>query len=310
MRLHRLTHVPIGGLCVFLVFFFVFLLSLLLFFALRAAATELLALGNRLAGEGDPAETIAHAVSAWWSGVTERLPFLSSFAPRGDEEWEMLLLSRIGEVGGRLGELALSAAGKLAQAIPLWFLFLAVSLIAAFYFARDMAGIRTAMLAHLPQGVASALIRLKNGAWYAALGYLRAYLLLMLLTFVLLLVGFLLLDISYAVLLAALFALLDFLPVLGVGLFLVPWGIFDLVCGNIFRGVGLLILYAAIALVRQVMEPRIIGRHFGLHPLVTLAAMYVGFRLFGFVGLVVLPPLCLLLRFAVSPSEAAQPGDG
>ena len=310
VRLHRLTRVPVGGLSVFLVFFFLFVASLLLFFALRTVAGELLALGNRLVGEGDPAEVLAHAISSFWSGVTERLPFLASLAPRGDEEWERLLLSRLGEIGGRLGEKALAAAGKLAQALPAWLLFLAVSLIAAFYFARDMAGVRKALGAFLPRRVYEAVIRLKNGAWQAALGYLRAYLLLMLLTFALLLCGFLLLGIPYAVLAAAVLAVLDFLPVLGVGLFLVPWGIFALLVGQSFRGVGLLILYAAITLVRQVMEPRIIGRHFGLHPLLTLAAMYVGFRLFGFLGLVLLPPACLLLRSVFFSSKAAEPGEG
>lgn len=310
VRLHRLTKISVGGLCVFLVFFFVFVLSLMLFFGVRAAAKELLSLGNRLLGEGNAAETVAHLLSDWWTTVTTRFPFLTDIAPKGDAEWEGLLLSRLGEIGTRIGEYALSAAGRLAQALPLWFLFLAVSLIAAFYFARDMGKMREEVLSFLPHRLGEMLIRAKDGAWHAAMGYLRAYFLLMLLTFALLTVGFLLLSVPYAVLLAAVLAVIDFLPVLGVGLFLVPWAILDLLLGNVFRGVGLLILYAAVSLAKQVAEPRMVGEQLGLHPLFALAAMYLGFRFFGFAGLILAPPLCFLLRAVLFSSDAAQPGDG
>lgn len=309
IRLHRRTGISVGILCAALIFFFLLVLSVGLFFAVRGAAGELLSLGNRLLGNGDPATDLAHAVSAWWSGVTARFPILAGLLPQGDTAWQDLLLSRLGDIGTRVGEYALAAAGKLAQALPLWFLFFCVTLVAAFYFARDMDKMRAGMLALLPPRAARAVLQAKDGAWQAAVGYLRAYLILMLLTFALLLVGFLLLSLPYALLLSALFALLDLLPVLGVGLFLVPWAIVELLLGNVFRGVGLLILYAVIALAKQIAEPHLVGRGLGLHPLIATAAGYIGFRFFGFAGLLLFPPLCLLLR-VFFPSEAAEPGDG
>ena len=308
VRLSRRTKIPVGVLCAALIFFFLLVLSVAVYFALRGAVAELISLGNRLVGGDDPTASLAHTVSLWWEKVSDRFPFLAGLFPEGDAEWESLLLSRLGEIGALVGEKALSAAGRLVQALPLWFLFLCVTLVAAFYFARDMGKMREGMLSFLPTRVSEMLLRFKNGAWQAVLGYLRAYLILMALTFALLSVGFLLLSVPYAILLAALFALLDLLPVLGVGLFLVPWAIFDLLLGNVFRGVGLLILYGVIALVRQIAEPHLVGRSLGLHPLVATAAGYIGFRFFGFAGLLLLPPLCLLLR-VFFPKETAQPGD-
>lgn len=309
IRLHRRTGISTGVWCASLIFFFLFVLAVMLFFAVRGVAGELLSLGNRLLGEGDPAAGLAHAVSEWWSSMAARFPVLSGLLPQGDSEWRELLLSRLGDIGTQLGEYALSAAGRLAQALPLWFLFFCVTLVAAFYFARDMDKMRAGMLALLPPRASRAVLQAKDGAWQAVGGYLRAYLVLMLLTFALLSVGFLLLSVPYALLLSALFALLDLLPILGVGLFLVPWAIVELLLGNVFRGVGLLILYAVIALVRQIAEPHLVGRGLGLHPLIATAAGYIGFRFFGFAGLLLFPPLCLLLRVFFS-SKASEPGEG
>ena len=88
--------------------------------------------------------------------------------------------------------------------------------------------------------------------------------------------------------------MLDFLPVLGVGLFLVPWGVLSLLAGNRILGIGLLILFFLIAVFRQFLEPRVLGRGYGLHPLVTLLSLYAGGRLFGFFGLIVFPMITLL----------------
>lgn len=305
LRLHKYSRLPVGWLCVFLVFFFVSAICLLLFFGLRAAAAELGALAARLGEENFVENTLA-SLSDWWAGACDRFPFLSSLA---GEEGEGVLVGWIENAGAALGEYALRAAGALAGALPAWLIFAFVSLLSAFYFARDMGKMRDTAGRLLPPRALSFLLRLKNSAWYAAAQYLRAYLLLALLVFIALLGGFLLLRVPYAVLLAAVLAILDFLPLIGVGAALIPWGLFELLRGNTFLGIGLLILYAAISVLRQLAEPKIIGRHFGLHPLVALAATYIGLRLFGFWGLLLLPPICLILRQTLS-GEAPQPSNG
>lgn len=128
-----------------------------------------------------------------------------------------------------------------------------------------------------------------------------------LLTFGELFLGLLLLRERYAFLLAFLIALMDILPVLGVGTALLPWAIFRLLGGNTWGGVGLILLYAVITVVRQITEPHLVGKSIGLHPLVTLFAFFAGMKLFGFAGIFLGPIAALLIKaifFAEKPAPA------
>jgi predicted PurR-regulated permease PerM len=104
------------------------------------------------------------------------------------------------------------------------------------------------------------------------------------------------LKIPYALTLAALIALIDILPVLGVGTVLVPWAILLLVRGDTYTGVGLLLMFGIIWIIRQISEPRIVGHSVGLSPLVTLIVMYAGYHFMGFGGLFVFPLVMILLK--------------
>ena len=116
-----------------------------------------------------------------------------------------------------------------------------------------------------------------------------------LLTFLEVFLGLTLLRVDYALLIALVTAVVDILPVLGTGTVMIPWGIAMLVTGNYPLGVGLLILYAVITVVRQMLEPRVVGHQIGLYPLVTLMCMFIGTYLFGAVGLFGVPILVTLL---------------
>ena len=118
--------------------------------------------------------------------------------------------------------------------------------------------------------------------------------LIFLLTFCELLVGFLVLKIDYAFVLALVIAFVDFLPVLGTGAILLPWGIILILMNNISMGVGILTLFAVTTVVRQIAEPKIVGDSLGVHPLVTLAAIYLGYRVLGIWGMILAPLVALL----------------
>jgi predicted PurR-regulated permease PerM len=97
------------------------------------------------------------------------------------------------------------------------------------------------------------------------------------------------LGIDYAFVLAILIAFVDFLPVFGTGAVLVPWGIILLLMKNYFLGVGIIIIFVLMTIIRQIIEPKIVGKSLGVPPLMTLAAMYTGFSLCGFGGLFLFP---------------------
>ena len=138
--------------------------------------------------------------------------------------------------------------------------------------------------------------------------YLRSYFLIMLITFAVMLVGFLLLRVDYAFLFAIIVAVLDLLPIVGVGTVLVPASVFCFLSGNKALAIGLVVLFVVNEVVRQLAEPRILGKHLGIHPLLTLAAMYIGYSFFGFAGLFLLPLLVVLVGIYEDNSAKVDKG--
>lgn len=119
--------------------------------------------------------------------------------------------------------------------------------------------------------------------------YLKAYSFLFLLTFLELLLGFLVLRIPYAPVLALAIAVFDILPVLGTGGILLPWAAVLCLMGNVPLAIGLLVLYIIITVIRNTLEPKIVGKQIGLPPLAALISMFVGLKVFGIVGMVAFP---------------------
>ncbi len=122
-------------------------------------------------------------------------------------------------------------------------------------------------------------------------GWLKAQLKLSGITYVIVAAGFLLLRIRYGFLLALLVALVDAVPLLGTGTVLLPWALVALLQGDHLLAIGLLCIYGAAMLTRTVLEPRLVGKHLGLDPLVTLIFLYLGYRFWGIFGMVLSPML-------------------
>ena len=111
------------------------------------------------------------------------------------------------------------------------------------------------------------LFRIKQNGVDTLLKFARAYAILLGLTFVELSIGLSLLGIKNAILIALGTAVVDILPVLGTGTILIPWALYQLFSGSVGQGIGLLAIYGIITVVRQALEPRVVGRQIGLYPL-------------------------------------------
>lgn len=135
------------------------------------------------------------------------------------------------------------------------------------------------------------------GGWLLAQGKLVGV------TFLVLTAGFFLLRIEHPVLWAAVTCIVDILPILGTGTVLIPWGIVCFLQGDTLRAVGLLGIYGVVALLRSVLEPRLVGKQLGLDPLTTLLAIYAGYRFWGLVGMVFAPVLAALVVQILSAPE-------
>lgn len=125
---------------------------------------------------------------------------------------------------------------------------------------------------------------------------LKAYMLLMFITFVELSIGFMVLKVSYAIPLAALIALVDILPILGTGTVLIPWALISLIMGDYKLFIGLGIIYIIITVIRNIIEPRLVSQQIGLNPLVTLFFMYLGLRAIGLAGMLLFPMCVMVLK--------------
>ena len=216
------------------------------------------------------------------------------------------LRSALKSAATALTEALPSVLSGILTKLPLVLFFITVMAIAAYYLVTERGRIFAGIQKILPQRILSEMQILRRQAGDSLMQYLKAALTLLLVTFIELLVGFLLLRVPYALTLAAIVAVIDFFPILGTGTVMIPWAIFSILSGKSALAIGLLVLWALISAMRQVLEPRIIGKKLGLHPFHALVAMYFGFSLFGFTGLV-LSPLAVTVLLGVV-KEKRTPG--
>ena len=182
-----------------------------------------------------------------------------------------------------------SFAASLAKGAPSFFFSSIVALVASCYIAKDYDRLKKFVIGFISHKVYKNAVRIKQIFGRSVLKLIKGYLLLSLITFCELALGFLMLKIKYAPIIALIVALVDLLPVLGAGTVLIPSGIISIRFGNSATGFSLLILYIVIILVRNFAEPKIIGNQVGINPIFTLLAMFAGLKLFGFLGLILFP---------------------
>jgi sporulation integral membrane protein YtvI len=190
--------------------------------------------------------------------------------------------------------------------MPSVILFTVVFLISAFYFASDGQRIWGALFSLLPSSWQRKLPALKQKFSTTVSGYIKAYLLIMLMTFLEAFVGLSILRVNYAFIIAIIIAIVDVLHILGTGTVLIPWALFAFFSSDIRLGVGLLVLYGVTLIVRQLVEPKIVGSTLGIHPLLTLASVYIGLELIGFVGIFAGPMVALFVKETVGEDKKSN----
>ena len=233
-------------------------------------------------------------------GMTEnlrqRLEDFCAACPQGLRSWleevPALLGTLAAGVAQRASGACITAAAALAAALPGVFLFCGTTALAVFFTAGSYPRVMAFFRGHRldrARGVKANLLS-TLGKWC------RAQAILLGVTFCQLLVGFLLMGQRYALLLAAVTALVDALPVFGTGTVLLPWAAVCLLAGQAPRAVALAALYAVISAVRSLLEPKVMAAQAGLPPLAALAAMYAGFRALGVAGMILLPMALLFVK--------------
>lgn len=295
-RLAARTGIPLRVCSVLLLTFLLCVLGILLFFGLNRLMEELGRLAEGVSSENSAIGQKISSILNTVEQLSDRIPFLADSSEPLRKRFDQMLTTVLQDAAGKIMAGITSLATELIRSVPSFALFIIVTIIAAFYFALDLDTFHRSITALLPHRLSEKLPEYGARTRRFAAKYLRAYLLLMFLTFCELFVGFTVLSVEYSLLLALIISVVDVLPVLGVGTVLVPWSVIELLSRDFKTGFGLLILWAAITVIRQIIEPKIVGGSLGLHPLVTLVGMYVGFRLFGIVGMLAAPALAVAAK--------------
>lgn len=213
---------------------------------------------------------------------------------------ETSVIDFIGSLGKYIGEAA-STVLKMLLSLPTIIINIIITILALVFFTKDRIYVIDLLEYHFPKSWINNSIKVLSEVFSSIGGYLKVYLKLIIITFAELFLAFNIFNamgyqVNYPFALALIVAFVDILPVLGVGTVLNPWGIWMLINGNYGFAIALFITYGIIFVVRQFIEPKLVSKQFGIHPIITLMAMYAGFRFFGVFGLIVGPIILMALK--------------
>lgn len=231
--------------------------------------------------------------------VGENLEGIFEMLPEGVQEGWQTVISNLdqtmGNLIGRISEPTMAAAGNFAKRIPSIFIGTIVTFISSYFFIAEREEVIVWAKKVAPDPLVERMSMVMDNLKYAVGGYFKAQFKIMIVVCLILIVGFVILDVHFYFLLAILIALLDFLPFFGTGTALIPWGLYKLMVGDYKMVIGLVILYGVTQLVRQLIQPKLVGDSMGLKPLLTLVFLYAGYKIGGVLAMIFAVPIGMIV---------------
>ncbi|QHE53230.1 sporulation integral membrane protein YtvI [Pontibacillus sp. HMF3514] len=213
--------------------------------------------------------------------VLEQIQTIGTKVAESGATWLKLLLNSIPSQLGKLPNLAT---------------IIIFSLLGTFFISKDWYKLKEKILQFAPEPLTVSSGNVLKGLQKALFGFMKAQFTLISITAFIVLAGLLILRVDYAVTIAMITGAVDLLPYLGTGFIFIPWIIYMFFTGNYFMTIGLSILYIIVIVQRQMMEPKVLSTNIGLDPLATLVALFVGFKMFSFLGLIIGPVTLVILN--------------
>lgn len=196
----------------------------------------------------------------------------------------------------------LSGIWSFAKGIPSTLIAVVVSIIASCFITADYDSLINFIRRQVPESKRNNLSMTKSIIKNSLFKFCKAYALIILITFCEIALGLKILDWvgaykgGYIIFIAAVTAIVDILPVLGTGTIFIPWAIYSMITGNVKLGIGLLIVYVCITVIRQFIEPKLVAGQLGLPPFITIMGMFIGLKLFGVIGMLIIPLVIILIK--------------
>lgn len=194
-----------------------------------------------------------------------------------------------------IGANTYEAVGNLAKHLPDIFIALIMTLLSAYFFVADKGYLTACIRKYLPNSFYLRYDLVKRSLKNAVGGYFKAQLKIEVWIYFILLIGLMILQVDFAFLIAFLIAFLDFLPVFGTGAVMLPWALIDVLGGSYKRAVGLLIIWCVSQLIRQIIQPKIVGDSIGIPAIPTLFLLYIGYQAAGLAGMLFAVPIGIIV---------------
>ena len=253
----------------------------------------------------DQIQGLMHDLPDIWEGLQLQIDEISrSFSrlfaslPKDvQESWAYFfenVENSLGEWVAGLGTPSMSWLGSMAKQLPNLFVAVIMCLVAAFAFTAERANMRNFMQDYMPETMKKYWDMIRVSLSSAVGGYLKAQLKIECWIYLIVAAGLLILRISYAPVLAIFIAVLDFLPVFGTGTILWPWIVFEVFGRNYKLAIGLALIWGVSQIVRQVIQPKIMGDSMGMHTLPTVFLLYIGYKVSGIFGMIIAVPIGII----------------
>jgi len=240
-----------------------------------------------------------HDIEVEFEALATRFEGIIKLLPQNMKDgWNMLeanLEVAIGEWIGSLSEPTVEFAGNVAKSIPSILIGVIITILASYFFVADRESVISWAKKYTPSPIQRRMTMVVSYFKHAIGGYFKAQFQIMIVLSTMLFIGFTLIDVKYAIVLAILFAFLDFLPFFGTAITLVPWAIYEVLGGDYKRAIVLLVLYVLTQLTRQVIQPKLVSNEVGLKPIPTLVLLYLGYKVGSVWGMIFAVPIGLIL---------------
>ena len=233
-------------------------------------------------------------------GIFSRAEQLIGTAGHGAfSNFDDILLQAVQTLGQAVSNLSVQALGgisEFAYSLPSVFINLLLMIISTYFMAMDFHRFTNFFLCQFSDETKLVIRQIEQYVVGTLWVCIRSYALIMTITFVELVIGLKIIGVKYAVIISLVISVFDILPVVGTGGIMIPWAVLASLQGNLRLCVSLLVVYLVITIIRNILEPKIVGGQIGLHPVVTLVSMFVGVQVLGVVGLFGFPILLYLLK--------------
>jgi sporulation integral membrane protein YtvI len=260
----------------------------------------LAALGRETIGFLSTLPELFQSMEGDFSRIGDNISHIIAGLPAGVQDSINNVIANLSEYAGDLvagmGAPTISVVGNITKSLPSVLVNTVVVILSAYFFLADRETVGNFFRRALPKSWMKAVSVIQGNMKRIIGGYFAAQFKIMLVIIGVLYVGFLILRIDYAFLLAILIAFLDFLPVFGTGTVLIPWALFKMLTGDLGMTIGLAVIYVVSQGFHQAVQPKMVGDSMGLNPLYTLFLLFVGFRFYGLGGMILAVPVGMILE--------------